>query len=302
MSDLVLRAAGVLAASAGIALASRPRCPVFAPAQPGRLARIASRYDRSRGGERLAVRLWRAQLDITPSRWRCGQASLAMPTFTLLLGFGASPLTGAGLAMTAVRFASSAALLALRKRAPRALDAAAPSIARRLATELAASANGNAALLAAARRSGAPDSRVAAWILDRTAARVVLGGGATTSLRDAMDQAVGKLRTHSPAGRVAAIFALHHRHVAACADALQRMARGLEDDASTRREIRATVSEVRMSALAVPLVALATALLLFTSDPAALVAALSPPLLPFLAVAVLVVVAAVLSVRRLTAL
>jgi hypothetical protein len=63
--------------------------------------------------------------------------------------------------------------------------------------------------------------------------------------------------------------------------------------------MRAAVAEVRMSAVAVPLIAAATLAMLLATDPPALVAALSLPLLPMLAVAAVVVVFASLGVRKL---
>jgi hypothetical protein len=138
-----------------------------------------------------------------------------------------------------------------------------------------------------------------AWVLERAASRVILGGDATIALRRAVAEAVPALPPTSPAAHVAALFALHRHNTAATAAALDRHARALEAEASTRRDIHAAGSEMRLSAVAVPCLAAATLLMLLATDPPALAAALTPPLLPILAIAAAIVIVAAVGTRRL---
>jgi hypothetical protein len=264
------------------------------------LARIASLYDRSPMGRRLAARLWRAQMRTSPAGWRCRQVLILVPTAALLMALGAAP-AGAWLTAGSVVRGGGSLILRLRRHACRvALDAAAPLLARSLATELAAWGSGAQAVVGASSRccrSG--PSSVAAWTLERAAARVVLGGDASVSLRRALDDAVPALPGTSPAVQVAAVFALHRNDAATTAAALERLAMSLEEDAEVRRQARAAAGEVRMSAVAVPCLAGATLAMLLAADPAALAAALSFPLLPLLGAAALAVTAAAAGVHRL---
>jgi hypothetical protein len=138
-----------------------------------------------------------------------------------------------------------------------------------------------------------------ARVLQGAAARVLLGGDAASSLQRAMADVVPNRPGTSAASRVAAVFALYRHDAAATAGALERLASAQEDQAALRSDMRAAVAEVRMSAVAVPLIAAATLAMLLATDPPALVAALSLPLLPMLAVAAVVVVFASLGVRKL---
>jgi Flp pilus assembly protein TadB len=98
---------------------------------------------------------------------------------------------------------------------------------------------------------------------------------------------------------VVAVFALHRHDAAATASALDRLARALEEEGAARREARGLLADVRMSATAVPAIAGATLAMLLATDPPALAAALTPPLLPLLAGAVVIVACASFGVRRL---
>lgn len=263
--------------------------------------RLAAAYDASRPGRRLAERLWRAQIHLSPSRWRAAQALLTLPLGTTLIAFGVDAVPAFASASTVLRIASVLLLWSRRHAAGHAVDSAAPLIARSLATELAAWGNGGQAVMGAASRcrDGAPPA--AARVLQAAAARVLLGGEAAASLRGAMDDAVQRSENRAPAARVAAVFALHRHDAVATAAALERLAAALEAQAALHSDVRAAVAEVRMSAIAVPVIAAATLIMLLATDQAALVAALSPPLLPVLAVAAVLVTIASLGVRRLTA-
>jgi len=136
-------------------------------------------------------------------------------------------------------------------------------------------------------------------IVSLFAARVALGGDASTSLHRALAQVEPRLTPTSPAVVVAAVFALYRHDAAATAASLDHLAAALEAERSARRDAAAAVGEVRMSAITVPVIAAATGALLLSSDQAALAAALSFPLLPMLAAAVVIVVLAALAARRL---
>jgi hypothetical protein len=275
---------------------SRPAAP-----RPALLHRVAGRYDRSRPGRRLAERLWRAQVRLSPSAWRGAQVMLAAPVATTAVALGAAPLPALAAAMTVTR-SGGALLLRLRRRAAlRAADAAAPQLARALATELAAWGSGGQALTSAARRAEADGPLVLRRVLQGAAAWVLLGGDATSALQRSLDEAVAGLAPCSPAARVAAVFALHRYDAAAVAAALERLAAALEADAAARRDVEAVTGEVRMSAVAVPALAGGTLAVLLAGDPPALAAALSLPVLPILGAAVLIVVCASLAARRVVA-
>lgn len=261
---------------------------------------VAGRYDTSSPGRRLAAHLWRAQINLSPSAWRCAQLFMTFPAATVLVALGANGPTVPLLAFSIVR-SGSRALLWIRRHALRhALDAAAATIGRALATELAAWGSGSAAIAAGSRRCRS--CPVAARVLDLAAARVAFGGDPATSLRRALKQVEPRLRDTSPTLTVAAIFALHHADASAIATSLDRLAAALDDDRAVRREAHAAMGEVRMSAIAVPVIAAVTAAMMLSADPPALAAALSWPLFPLLIGAVVVVVAASLAARRLIAL
>jgi len=265
------------------------------------VARLAQRFDRSRPGRRLGARLWRAQIRLSPAGWRGAQLMIAVPVAVIAAAAGAAPPAALAVAATVVRSGGSLLLRVRRGEASRALAAAAPQLARALATELAAWGSGSQALSGAVRRSAAGDAAAVERVLQGAAARVVLGGDATAALHRAVDDAAPRLPPSSPASRVAAVFALHGHDSAATAVALERLAASLEADAAARDDARAATGEVRMSAVAVPILAAATLVMLLATDPPALAAALSLPLLPLLGAATVVVVAASASVRRMLA-
>jgi hypothetical protein len=264
------------------------------------LARVAALYDGSPMGKRLAARLWRAQIRMSPIGWRCGQLLIMVPVATLLMAAGTAVM-GAWLTAASVVRGGGSLILRLRRGACRdALDVAGPVLARALATELAAWGGGPQAVIGASSRgSRSGTSPMAAWILERAAARVVLGGDASISLRRAIDDALPTLPGTSPAAQVAAVFALHRSDATATATALDRLAVALEEDAEVHRQARGAAGEVRMSAVAVPCLAAVTLAMLLTADPAALAAALSMPLLPALGAAAVAVVVAAAGVHRL---
>jgi len=267
-------------------------------------ARAARRYDRTPAGVRLASRLWSAQIAFSPSAWRAAQLLVAIPLGTMIVAIGAPPAIGVCAAMSIVRGGGSLLLQVRRHRARDALDAAAPLVARALAIELSTWGSGAQAIVRAADRCRTSSSRsasVAARVLESAAARVALGGEAGDALQRAV-QGASRSRTATSAAVVSDIFALHLHDAAATAAALERLAGALDENRAVRREARATVGDVRMSAIAVPAIAAATGVVLLSSDPPALAAALSVPLLPVLGIAVVVVAAAVVGVRRLVAL
>lgn len=263
--------------------------------------RAAQRYERSRAGRRLGARLWRAQVHLPPAAWRVAQVLLAVPVATVIVAAGAAPVAALATAATVTRSGGSLLLRLRRGAAEVAVDAAAPQLARALATELAAWGSGSQALSGAARRCSGRGCAAAERVLQAAAARVLLGGDATAAFRRGLADAAPGLRSSSPASRVAAVFALHRHDSGATAAALERLAAALEEDAAARRDAQAATGEVRMSAVAVPLIAAGTLAMLLAGDPAALAAALSMPLLPMLGAAAVVVLIASAGVRRFVA-
>lgn len=272
---------------------------VHAGARPSLLRRVGRRYDASRAGRRLAARLWSSQIPLSPAAWRAAQAMLAVPVATVAMGFGAAPLAALLTALTVTRSGGTLLLRLRRRAALRAVDSAAPQMARALATELAAWGSGGQALSGAARRCQA--SVVAGRVMQGAAARVLLGGDASSALQRSLDDTAPGLHPTTAAARVAAVLALHRHDAAATAEALQRLAAALEVEVATANDARSATAEVRMSAVAVPLLAAATLVMLLIGDPAALAAALSLPLLPLLGVGAMVVVAASFAARRVVA-
>ena len=261
------------------------------------MLRLGRRYDHSPFGCRLEARLWAAQVRMAPSAWRCAQLLLAVPVATTLVAAGVGGITAVAGAFSAVRIGGRMALSARRGRGREALDAAVPQIARSLATELGAWGSGALAVTGAARRCA--DMTAASRVLDLAAARVALGGEPAASLQRALEQVEPELPSSSAARIVPAIVALHRYDAAATAASLDRLAAALDDDRAVRRETRARVGEVRMSAVAVPLIAATTGAILLSSDPPALMAALSLPLFPVLLALIAVIVGTAALARRL---
>jgi hypothetical protein len=224
---------------------------------------------------------------------------VAVPLTTFLMAAGVPPLGALTGAATADRSVASLLLRLRRRAASRALDAAAPLLARALATELAAWGSGVQAITGASARCA--DGRapvILSRVLEAAAARVVLGGDSSSSLQRALAAAAPGLPDGSRAARVAAVFALHRHDSAATAAALDRLANALEQEAAVQADVRAAGAEVRMSAVAVPMLAAATLAMLLATDPPALVAALGMPVLPLLGIAAAVVVMAAVAARR----
>ena len=257
------------------------------------------RYDSSRFGRRLETRLWAAQIRMSPAGWRSGQLLLVVSVATTLVAAGIGGIAAATGAFSLVRIGGRMVLRARRRRGRDALDAAVPHIARSLATELSAWGSGTLAVSGAARRCA--DTPAASRLLDIAAARVALGGEPGPSLRRALDQVEPGLPSRSPAGILPAILGLHRVDAAAAAASLDRLAAALDDDRAVRREARARVGEVRMSAIAVPLIAAVSGAMLLSSDPPALAASLSFPLFPVLLCLIVVIVGAAALARRLVA-
>jgi len=268
-------------------------------AMPAAVRWAAARYGRSRAGRRLAARLWCAQIPMSPAAWRVAQVLVAMPVCAVLVAAGMGPPAALAASSSAVRGGGATLLRLRRGAATAALDSAAPVLARALSTELQAWGSGAQAIAAASARCAGREPLVVSRVLQGAAARVVLGGDASTSLWRAVAAAAPRSSPRSEAVRVAAVFALHRHDSAATAAALEQLAASLEDGASVRREARAAVAEVRMSAVAVPGIAAATLAMLLASDPPALLAALSMPLCALLGSVVVVVVAASVGVRRM---
>jgi len=304
----VVRVAALACLLGSLRLSMSPRPPLHDKAgrRPSRVRALLLRYDRSAAGRQVSARLWRAQIDMDPLSWRCAQALVALPAATLLIAIGAPLPVGIGIGITVGRIGGSLLLWMRRGAAARALDEAAPMLARALSVELFDSGSGAQAIVRSARRCDedrtSARSRVASRVLSCAADMVSLGADGAGALRRALDEAVPRLALDSPAAVVAGVFGLHALDTVATAEALEKLAASLEDDALMRREARAAVGDAATSAIAVPAIAAATAGILLASNPAALAAALSMPLIAILGAAVLVVALAAAGTRRLVAL
>ena len=263
----------------------------------GGLRRLGELYDRSVPGRRLDTQLWAAQIDLSPSGWRCAQLLVAIPLTTTLLAIGAAPVLAVTASLSLSRLGGRLLCWLLRGRSRQAIAASAPALARALATELAAWGSGTHAVLGAGGRCR--EVRAVDRVMQLAAARVALGAEPGPALARALAQAEPDLPAGSPFATVIAIFGMYRYDTAATAVALDRLAAAIEDDGAVRREARAAVGEVRMSALAVPAIAAATLGVLLSTDPPALAATLSFPLLPLLGIAALVVAIAAFAARRL---
>jgi hypothetical protein len=302
----VVRVAALACLLGSLPLSMRPPLHGKPERRPSRLRALLRRYDRSARGRQLSARLWRAQIDMDPSSWRCAQALVALPAATLLIAIGAPLPAGIGIGITVGRVGGSLLLWMRRGAAARVLDEAAPMLARALSVELSDSGSGAQAVVRAARRCDGDHtsarSRMVRRVLSRAADTVALGADGAGALRRAVDDAVPRLALDCPAAVVIAVFGLHALDSVATAAALEKLAASLEDDALMRREARAAVGDAATSAIAVPVIAAATAGILLASNPAALAAALSMPLIAVLGAAVLMVALAAAGTRRLVAL
>jgi Flp pilus assembly protein TadB len=275
-----------------------------APRGRGTVRRLARRYDHSEPGRSLATRLWLAQIHLTPSEWRTAQILVGAPLCTVLLATGVPEWTAVSAAISVPRVAGAMVLRARRGASRASLDRGVPLLARALSTELAISGAGGQALVSAVarcRRSPSPSAQVVGHLVDSAAARVVLGAHPADALRRAFDELAPRCPAGSPAALAVGVFGLHPHDAGATAEALEILASTVEHEQALHREVRAAVADARMSAIAVPCIAAATGAMVLATNPAALVAALSMPLLPILAAALVAVSLASIGVRRLTA-
>src|SRR5207245_51135 len=130
---------------------------------------------------RLGARLWRAQVRMPASAWRCAQALLAVPIATVLGALGLDAIPALASASTVARIGGATLLWLRRGAASVALESATPALARALATELAAWGSGAQAIAGAASRCAAGGEPMASRVLQAAAARVMLGGDASSS-------------------------------------------------------------------------------------------------------------------------
>jgi hypothetical protein len=269
------------------------------------VSRLAARYDRSASAERLAQRLWLAQVGMTPATWRCAQLLMAVPVATTLIGCGASSLVALGVAYSLSRTGGAALLWARRHRSAAAIEAGTPWLARTLAAELTEWGNGVQAVMRAARRGALSPlgaARAPSRVLEVAAVDTLLGGDASAALRRALQSGVSQPSRVPSAATVIEVFSLHHHSSASTAAALTQLAGALEEEGDARRQAQAALGDVRMSTVAVPAIAAATGAILLSSDPPALAAALNPPLFYLLLGAMAVVAITVLGTRRMLAL
>lgn len=270
-------AGGTLLASAaldGIAVINgRRRTGVFARARAS-VARLATRYNTSHAGRRLADGLDAASILVTPARWRAGQL-VALPPLIALVALAGVPVGwGFAVASLAVRVGARVYLRARRDRRDDELVDAAAILARHLATELASGSTAAEAIASPARSRDVSAERRLEALLSAASARSAAGD----AIAPALYGAVAEL----PAGRgrdALALLATELELVVerGCGTAvLTRLASGIEERRQTVAEVRAASAEIRMATLAIPSMAAGVALLLVLSDHAVAAAALSP--------------------------
>jgi Flp pilus assembly protein TadB len=261
-------------------------------------ARLAAAYDRSRAGRRLERRLRRAMVDTTPSRWRAGQAVIALPlalltTVVLGLGLGLGPVVALG----AVRTGGRLLLRMRRGRRSVSLERAAPLLARCLSAELAAGVCAEEALAAAASSLPRADP-VLRPLVGAALVRTALGEppGSALAAAAAGEEAAGAggLTT------VAALLAVHGRAGGDPAS-FDRLAAALEAAVATRDDARALTAEARLAAAAVPALAGVLGVTLVLTEPAIAAGVASPLAAAMLAGCAAVAIAGTMLARRLTA-
>lgn len=291
-SVLLLRLSGLgLLVGGGLALVSTHRLSAAGAAAAGW-------YDRSRSGRRLHVRLEAAAIPLEPSRWRAAQLLLLPPAAIWAWTLTGSLLGGVSVASLLLRSGSAALLRLRRRRRDVLLEDAAIVIARCFATELGAGA-APAEVVARMSATSALHSRpVARVLVTRLAARLntgqplaaALSAVATTESRGEGKAAlmrlatVTELATGGGAGTVPLI----------------RFAEGLEARREASSAARAVVAEVRMTAVAIPVLGVFVGVMLATAEPSIATAALSLPLLTVVAACAAVAAGGATLVCRVT--
>ncbi|HEY6377593.1 MAG TPA: hypothetical protein VI316_00255 [Candidatus Dormibacteraeota bacterium] len=260
--------------------------------------RIASWYDGTRRGRKLAARLQAAAIPLSPARWRTAQMLLLPPGVLWGWTVTGSLLGGLSLASLVLRAGGAVLLRARGRRRDSLLNDAAVLVARHLATELGAGAAPSAAI-ASLRGSAAVESRpVAAEITLRLAARMSTG--------QPLGEALGSVAASEPAGdgRAALLRLATVADLATGGGAgtlpLARYAEGIEARQEATAAARAVVAEVRMTAIGIPALSALIAVLLATAEPSTATATLSLPLLSVSAGCAALAVSGAVLVRQVT--
>jgi Flp pilus assembly protein TadB len=249
--------------------------------------------------QRTRQRLATAGCALTPTSWRSRQAGGAGATILACTAAGIPVTVSASAAVLLTRLVSSLILWRGRRRRRADLDAAIVPLARRLATELARGCSLTAAIPAAATATHAGGQKTAASsILNAASRRIELGAPPIAALERSAVACWGAV---PPAMRAVLETARLAEDAGGPGGAwLQALADRLESVAQLRRQARATVTEARVVAVAVPALALLCATAISVADPAVVVAALTPLGMSATAVAAAVAVIGVTLVFRLT--
>jgi len=236
----------------------------------------------------------------TPFHWRAGQLLLIVALISLLAAATGSVLFGISVSVFCVRVGARVVLRQRRHRRDRALQEAAPALARRLAAELGRGAGCGAALGAVAAGSLCRDHPVLASALAVAANEASLGRPAPEALASALGSEMRSRGSGRDAVcRVVSLVALAQRSGSGSAPLL-RLAAVLDDDRRTGDHARAITAEPRMGAAVLPVLALAALAMVCWSNPSVLAAALTGAELMVMAACAVVVSAGVLAVRRIT--
>jgi tight adherence protein B len=289
---LALRLVGLgLLLCGGLALVSRHRLSAVGVAAAGW-------YDRSRSGRRLHGRLEAAAIRLEPSRWRAAQALLLPPAAIWGWTFTGSLLGGVSLASLLLRSGSAALLRLRRNRRDALIEDAAIVIARHLATELGVGAAPTEVVARMSATTALDNRPVARVLVTRVAARLNTG----QSIADALS-AVANSEPRGE-GQAALMRLATITELATGAGAgtvpLARFAEGLEARREAASAARAVVAEVRMTAIAIPVLGVVVGVMLATAEPSIATAAFSLPLLPVVAACGAIAVAGATLVCRVT--
>jgi Flp pilus assembly protein TadB len=259
------------------------------------VARVGAAYDGTRGGRRLEPRLRRAMIETTPARWRLGQVLLALP-LALLLTAALGPMLGLAIAAGVVRTGARLVLRGQSDRRAKALERAAPLLARCLGAELAGGAGAEDALAGAA----------ASLPRDERVLRPIVGAALVhTSRGEAPGVALAAAAAAEPDGgrglvTVATLLAVQGR-AGGDPGSFDRLAAALEAASAVRDDAHALTAEARLAAAAVPSLAAVLAMTLLLTEPAIGAGVTSPPAAAALAGCALIALAGSALARRMAA-
>jgi Flp pilus assembly protein TadB len=266
----------------------------FTSAAAGTVARAYNGLPSSR---KLRQRLRAATFAIDPAGFRAAQVMIGMPTALMLAVLTGSVLAGVSLASLTVRIGGAALLRQRRDRRQGLLEEFTATLAQSLATELASGASPED-ILTTARGERYARKLPGAEVLGHALARIRVGDAAAQALRSAAEAEI----PGPGASRLAELATTLELVVARGAGTapLACLARAIEAERQSRRDVSAVLAEARMAAGAVPVLTVVMGAMLVATSPAAGAAALSLPVAPVIALAAGIALGATALARRMT--